>query len=120
MNEFLFGHLQFATVYTDDFQVFSNTTKEHKHLLTVIQMLLENCVILNPKKIEFQKKIDFLGKRIKNEQIKVQHIHTKIRKVLNTFKTQCIRPRTIAGSEKIDNVHNFSPALQRGYFQTRT
>jgi len=60
-----------------------------EHLLVVVQILLQNGVILNPKKIElFKKEIDFLGKKIKNGQIELQqHIYTKIKDFPNTFKT---------------------------------
>jgi putative transposase len=85
----MFRHLPFVTVYIDDILVFSNYAEDHKqHLLTVVQILLQNGVILSPKKSElFKKEIDFLGKRIKNGQIELQHIYTKIRDFPNTFKT---------------------------------
>ena len=86
----MFGHLPFVSVYIDDILVFSNSAEEHKqHLLAVVHILLQNGVILSPKKIElFKKEIDFLGKRIKNGQIELQqHIYTKIKDFPDTFKT---------------------------------
>ena len=80
MDLILKKYQKFVLVYTDEILVFSQTHEDHyDHLSIMFNEFLKNGIIISKKKMELSKEyVDFLGRKIGNDKIKLQeHIVKK-------------------------------------------